>query len=151
MKLLRQILPIVLGGFVLSYSMPDATAQDWESVAPEQAGFAAELPTLLTKSHAAGELPNLHGVVVARGGKLVLEQYFEGQDESWGRNLGTVTFGPEVLHDLRSVSKSIVGLLYGIALGEGKVPPLDAPLVDQFPYKDLAADPERKRITWNMR
>jgi hypothetical protein len=53
--------------------------------------------------------------------KLVLERYLEGADERWGRSLGTVTFGPEVQHDLRSVSKSIVGLLYGIALAVSRV------------------------------
>ncbi len=147
MKMLRIILPIVLGGMVLSHSLSSSMARAWETAKPEDAGFAAELPALLAKSYAAGELSNLHGVVVARGGKLVLEQYFTGEDESWGTSLGTVTFGPEVLHDLRSVSKSIVSLLYGIALADGKVPALDAPLVDQFPYKDLAEDSDRRRMT----
>jgi hypothetical protein len=96
---------------------------------------------------AQGSLPNLHGVVVARHGKLVLERYLEGADECWGRSLGTVTFGPDVQHDLRSVSKSIVGLLYGIALADGLVPAIDRPLVDHFPYPDLAADPQRRRMT----
>jgi CubicO group peptidase (beta-lactamase class C family) len=69
-------------------------------------------------------------------------------DETWGRPLGTVAFGPETLHDLRSVTKSLVGLLYGMALADGKVPPPDAVLVDQFPeYPDLAADPARRRLT----
>ena len=55
---------------------------------------------------------------------------------------------PETLHDLRSVTKSIVGLLYGIALDRGLVPPPDAPLLAQFPeYSDLAADPRRARLT----
>ena len=57
-------------------------------------------------------------------------------------------FNADTLHDLRSASKSIVGLLYGIALGDGKVPPPDAPLFASFPeYADLAADPARNRWT----
>jgi len=48
----------------------------------------------------------------------------------------------EVLHDLRSVSKSVVGLVYGIALADGKVPPPEAKLYEQFPeYTDLAKQP----------
>ena len=62
--------------------------------------------------------------------------------------LGVVSFKPDTLHDLRSASKSIVGLLYGIALAAGKVPPPEAPLMRSFPeYADLAADPARRRWT----
>ena len=53
-----------------------------------------------------------------------------------------------MLHDLRSVTKSLVGMLYGIALADGKVPPPEARLYDQFPeYPDLAKQPGRDRIT----
>ena len=46
------------------------------------------------------------------------------------------------------MSKSIVGLLYGIALAQGKVPPPEAPLFAAFPeYADLAADAGRDRLT----
>src|SRR5215813_11243796 len=59
-----------------------------------------------------------------------------------------VTFAPLVLHDLRSVSKSVVGLLYGIALADGNVPPPEAKLYDQFPdYADLAKQSGRDRLT----
>jgi CubicO group peptidase (beta-lactamase class C family) len=62
--------------------------------------------------------------------------------------LGTIAFKADTLHDLRSVSKSIVGLLYGIALADAKVPPPEAPLFASFPeYADLAADPARNRWT----
>ncbi len=65
-----------------------------------------------------------------------------------GQSLENVKFGPETLHDIRSVTKSIVGLLYGIALAKGRVPALDTPIVAQFPeYADLGRDPERERIT----
>src|SRR5215472_7973751 len=59
-----------------------------------------------------------------------------------------VTFAPLVLHDLRSVSKSVVGLLYGIALADGNVPPPEGKLYDQFPdYADLAKQSGRDRLT----
>lgn len=47
------------------------------------------------------------------------------------------------LHDLRSISKSVVGLLYGRALARGLVPDPAEPLVAQFPeYPDLAGRTE---------
>src|SRR5499427_2536331 len=74
--------------------------------------------------------------------------YGRGEDEAWGRPLGTVTFAPDVLHDLRSVSKSVVGLVYCIALAAGKVPSPEAKLYDQFPeHADLAKEPGRDRLT----
>lgn len=124
-----------------------AAAEDWQTAPLTESGFAAETGDLLDALYGSGELPGLHAVVVARHGKLVLERYFEGEDEIWGDPQGSVTFGPEVMHDLRSVSKSIVGLLYGIALAEGTVPARETPLVGLFDYPDLAADPARQKIT----
>lgn len=112
----------------------------WQRVVPGKAGFAPDLARKLAAGIESGLLRHIHEVLIARGDRLVLEHYGKGQDENWGSSIGTVTFGPETLHDLRSVTKSIVGLLYGIALDRGLVPPIDAPLVDQFPeYADLAA------------
>ncbi len=96
----------------------------------------------------AGQVGGLHGVVVVRGGETVLEHYGEGEDFAWARALGAVRFGPDTLHDVRSVTKSVTALLYGIALGQGRVPEPPAPLLAHFPrYPDLAADPERARLT----
>lgn len=124
-----------------------AAGAGWASAEPEAAGVAADLPAKLEAGVRSGELPNLHAVVIARGGKLAVERYFEGADEKWGTPLGQVAFSGTTLHDLRSVTKSIVGLLYGIALAEGKAPGLDTPVLDAFPaYGDLARDERRRAI-----
>ncbi len=72
---------------------------------------------------------NVHGVVALRRGRMVFERYMAGTDEIWGRPLGTVEFTADTLHDMRSVTKSIVGLLYGIALGNSRVPAPDQSLL----------------------
>lgn len=96
----------------------------------------------------SGLLPHLHTVAVGIDGTLAFEHYFTGHDEKILKDLGTVAFGPETLHDLRSVTKSVVSLLYGIALDRGLVPGPDAVLIDQFPrYPDLVADPELRTRT----
>ena len=126
-----------------------AAAFDWQPISLREAGFADDLAARLDKAIADKRVWNLHSVVVVRNGRLVFERYFEGEDTARGsRPVGVVSFKPDTLHDLRSVSKSIVGLLYGIALGAGKVPAPEAPLMPSFPeYADLAADPERSRWT----
>ena len=125
-----------------------ASAAAWTSAKPEDAGFAPDLADKMDAGVHSGLLEGLHAVLVSRNERLVLERYDTGADESWGQPLGTVTFGPDTLHDLRSVTKSIVGVLYGIALDRGLVPPPDAPLLAHFPeYPDLAGDPGRARLT----
>jgi CubicO group peptidase (beta-lactamase class C family) len=107
-----------------------------------------DLPEKLDAGVRSGLLRDLHSVLVSRSGSIAVERYYTGVDEAWGKPLGAVTFGPGTLHDLRSVTKSIVGLLYGIALGRGLVPTPDAPLLAQFPeYSNLPLDPRRALLT----
>ena len=103
----------------------------------------------LAEAEQNGKVHGLHALLISRHGKLLFEHYGKGEDEGGGSGPGVVvTFGPEVLHDLRSVSKSVVGLVYGIALADGKVPPPEAKLYEQFPeYADLARQPGRDRLT----
>ncbi len=86
-----------------------------------------------------GGFPNLHSVIIQQGEKRVAEWYFAGTDERRGEPLGQVTFNAETLHDIRSVTKSIVALLFGIARDEGLIKTLDAPILEYFPdYAGLA-------------
>jgi CubicO group peptidase (beta-lactamase class C family) len=95
----------------------------------------------------AGQIEGVHSVIVMRGSTTLAEWYFTGKDEKRGTPLGQVTFGPETLHDVRSVTKSVVGLLVGIAVQDGAIKSLDTPVLDYFPeYADLQT-PERKRVT----
>ena len=106
-----------------------------------------DLERALLDGHAAGNLPGLHAVYVMREDDVLAEVYFEGTDQVWGAPIGNRQHGPDTLHDLRSVTKSVVGLLYGIALKDGLVPPPEAPLLVQFPEYDDLSSPERDAIT----
>ena len=120
----------------------------WEMATPAEAGFAPDLDECFDICRQTGALPNLHGVIAVRSGRIFLERYFAGPDAIRGTPLGVVRFGSQTLHDLRSISKSIVGLLYGIALAAQRVPMPDARLHEQFPeYPELADDPARQRLT----
>jgi CubicO group peptidase (beta-lactamase class C family) len=80
--------------------------------------------------------PMVQSLLLARHGKLVLDEYFYG-------------FGPERPHDLRSASKSFTGLMLGIARDRFHAPSLGAPAVSFFPsYAALQNDvPAKRRIT----
>jgi CubicO group peptidase (beta-lactamase class C family) len=125
-----------VGAALMILSAKQAVASDGD--------FAARLAEMQRDGRVSG----LDALLVSRRGRLLFEYYGEGEAENWGAPLGKVKFGPTVLHDLRSVTKSLVGMLYGIALADGKVPPPEARLYDQFPeYADLAKQPGRDRIT----
>lgn len=104
-----------------------------ETAAGVAEGFDAERLCQALTEFQAGEA-NLHGLVIQRHGKLVAERYRTGKDRSvYSVFTRTVEFDAGSRHDLRSVSKSVVGLLWGIAQGEGKTPPLDTRVLDLFP------------------
>ena len=111
--------------------------------------LSQDIAQRLAQAQQDGKADGLHTLLVSQGGRLVFEYYGQGDDEAESRGaLGTVVFGPDVPHDLRSVSKSVVGLAYGIALGAGNVPPPEDKLYEQFPeYSDLASQPGRDRLT----
>ena len=137
------------GAAIVAHSAGSSVADSFSPIASVDAGFAPDLGARLDKAVADKRVWNQHGLVVLRGNRLVLERYFEGEDEARGVGaIGRVTFRTDSMHDLRSCSKGIVGLLYGIALQQGKVPPPEAPLFSAFPeYADLANTDGRDRLT----
>lgn len=134
----------------MSSTLPvEAQQEPWRPLASEHATFAADVARRLEQAIADKRVWNIHGLVVLRNDQLVIERYFEGQDRARGiGDLGNVKFTPQTMHDLRSCSKSIVALLYGIALHQGKVPAPEAPLFSMFPeYADIAEKDGRSRLT----
>ncbi len=129
-----------------------AVPNEWQTTPPAEAGFVPDVGERLNQFILSGQATNIHGVVIVRRGRLVFENYFEGDDQVRDENgrayFERVAFSAVRGHELRSVSKSIVGLLYGIALRDGKVPPLEEPLLDAFPhYTDLPDLAQRRRWT----
>lgn len=85
---------------------------------------------------AAAAEADLHSVLVWQAGRLLVEHHRRSKDKPIGDLLTReVAFGPDVLHDMRSISKSVVSLLVGQAVGRGQVDP-ETPVLDFHP--DLA-------------
>jgi CubicO group peptidase (beta-lactamase class C family) len=93
---------------------------------------ASALCALLSGVARGGD--NIHSVLVLRHGRLVAELYLPGRDQTiwslWKTHTG---FGPDSLHDMRSTTKSVVALLYGILLARGDVPALDTSVASLYP------------------
>jgi CubicO group peptidase (beta-lactamase class C family) len=131
---------------------PPADA-DWAVSAPAAAGFDASALCAVLEAVATGE-HNVHAVLVERHGRLVAELYRVGPDRPIDVLYGIgnpfasdVRFAADVLHDVRSVSKSVVGLLVGIAVHDGRIASLSAPALGAFPELANLRTSERDAIT----
>jgi len=126
---------------------PISSIDSWQIATPESAGLSKAALCPMVKWLAESKLDNVHAVLIVRHGKLVFEQYFTGDDEHLGRKVGAIAFGPTVRHDERSVSKSVVSLLTGIAIDRGWIKSIDAPVLPFFPEYASLSTPEKSRIT----
>jgi CubicO group peptidase (beta-lactamase class C family) len=127
---------------------PIANGDGWPIARPESVGLDSKQLCKLDKFIAQWKDANIHAVVVARSGKLVMERYYTGPDERLGEPIGTIAYAPDVKHDLRSISKSVTSLLVGIALRAAKFPDLDSPVMDRFPEYASLRRPDNERITF---
>ena len=93
-------------------------------------------PTLHARAmHRASRLPRLRSLLISIDGKVVEERYFHGAQRSYWANL-------------KSVSKSVLSLLVGIAIDRGYLKGVGDTIGNFFPeYLGQTADPAKKGIT----
>jgi CubicO group peptidase (beta-lactamase class C family) len=131
---------------------PAATGDGWPVSEPEAQHLNAATICAATKQLEKLESAKAHGVVIVRNGVIVHEAYFAGPDrrwpqEHWQEPLENTAHDISTRHDIQSITKSVVALLFGIALDRGFIKTVDAPALSFFPeYADLAT-PERQQIT----
>jgi CubicO group peptidase (beta-lactamase class C family) len=85
--------------------------------------------------HLAAEYPHFDSLIIVRHGVIVTERYSGAS-------------GRDVLHNLKSVTKSVLSILIGIALDTGDVGSLDDSLGQIFAeYFTSGSDPQKRVIT----
>ena len=146
-------LTLVAGGAIAQgptsavYRPPGALADGWKVGNADSLGVDTKRLAALTQSVRSWPELGVHAILIERAGHLVYEEYFDGFDERWGQPLGRVTMSATQLHDIRSVTKSVVSSLTGIALGAGAIRSLDQPVVEWFPEYPELNTAERRRLT----
>jgi len=103
-------------------------ASPWVESPPADVGLDAT--TLAAATAEAATMPRFRSLLAARHGRLALERYFGGADA------GT-------LFDVRSVTKSVVSALTGIALRDQVLPSVDAPVAGYLSPPYLLDDVSR--------
>lgn len=94
-----------------SYFPPTARDDGWptgtlDEVNIDRTGIEQLIQTLIETPESAPDTPQIQGILIARHGKLVLEEYFHG-------------FTRDMLHNTRSGSKSVTATLVGAAMYGG--------------------------------
>jgi CubicO group peptidase (beta-lactamase class C family) len=120
---------------------PSELTDGWTTQDAGNAGFDSEALCAVLTAVQGGQA-NIHSLLIARRGKLVAELYRSGPDHPINRFYGLwgqdTTFDAVTPHDIRSISKSVVSLLFGVAKGKGLTDPLNTPVLDLLPeLKDL--------------
>lgn len=131
----------------LACGSPTSLNDGWPTATPESVGLDGErlcgIAARLAPTNA-----NVHAVIVVRRGTLVFEQYFPGYDEPWGMGEGRRhDFDATTKHDMRSVSKSVISLLVGIAIDRELIKSADEPVVKFFPDYSALKSPGWDNIT----
>jgi CubicO group peptidase (beta-lactamase class C family) len=91
---------------------------------------------------------NFHSLIIERHGLVIADVYKRGTDKTIYSLFGREThFDASTPHDLRSISKSVTSLLWGIAQAQHKTPPLNTPVLDLFPDLAYLKNQGRELIT----
>ena len=97
-------------------------------------GFEIKLINNLIDSIENDVYSNIHSLLILRNNKLVFEKYFSGEDAIAGTGtVGLRHHQLDSLHDIRSITKSIVGLAMLIAYDKGLIKSFDDPVFSYFP------------------
>lgn len=96
---------------------------------------ASETSQLASIYEEANSIPSVRSLIIQQHGELIGETYFNGRSASRDYNI-------------KSASKSIIGLLVGIAVEEGFISSIDEPIKTYFPdYFEENPDPRKEAIT----
>ncbi|WP_420128581.1 serine hydrolase domain-containing protein [Longimicrobium sp.] len=124
-----------LGAAPYAYRPPPALGDGIAVGGLATAGLDSSVAHAIVRGVVDGTYADLHGVLVYRHGRLVLEEYFHGYDR-------------DRRHQLRSATKSFVSALVGIAIGNGALAGVDEPVLARLPYDGFAnPHPQKQALT----
>lgn len=122
----------------LAFASPSIVAQDqptWPTASPSSVGMSGRSLADMDSAIWRGEFQRVTSVLVARHGRLVHEMYYDER--------------PTELRNTRSATKTVTGMLIGIAIEQGLISAADAAVFpffqDKLPVEN--PDPRKERIT----
>jgi CubicO group peptidase (beta-lactamase class C family) len=126
--------PLIFLGSVLpvgtTLCAPDP--RDFATGTPAAVGLSAQRLSLMDQAIKAGDFKQITSVLVARSGKLVFERFYDAD-------------GADGLRNTRSATKTVTGMLVGIAIDRGLLSGVDAKVLDFFPDKQPLQYPDPRK------
>ena len=118
-----------------TYERPSQEDDGWATASLDEVGLdpdpiEALVQSVLDTDPIAARVACIHSILLARHGKLVLEEYFNGFDR-------------ERPHDLRSASKTFASILIGAAMDQRAAFDVHTPLYSLFPEYDVLNEDTR--------
>jgi len=107
---------------------------DWSKGSLKEAGVKVEPIAGLIRAIKRGDYKNIHSVLLARGGRLIVEEYFQG-------------YARDKPHQIRSAVKSIGSVLVGIAIDRGYLSSVDEPICNYFKDRNVSWDAWSSAVT----
>ena len=133
---MRTKLRVLVSTLVLAlfFGVQSGAALQLDSVPPEQAGVSSSFLHKILSQIQLGGL-DIHSLIVIKNDKLVLEAYLD-------------PYTKNELHNVKSVSKSVLSALAGIAMEQGLISGVEAKLSEALPeYFEPTADTRKADIT----
>ncbi|EJF09563.1 serine hydrolase [Pontibacter sp. BAB1700] len=129
----RLLLFLLIASFPAVFSQSPARLSDGIPVAaPKAARINAEKLKEMDSAIRSDQFKNITSVLIARNGKLVYEKYYQG-------------FADSSLHDTRSATKSITGLLIGLAIDQKMIPSEKTTVTRYFQDKKPFQNPDSRK------
>jgi CubicO group peptidase (beta-lactamase class C family) len=154
---------LLLFGLLLGAPNPPAPwpTKAWPESTPKAEGLDSAPLEAFDRDLASGKYGYVDSMLVIRHGKVVYEKtydrsadylrLFAGKGAPGIYNYYDPGWHPfykgTKLHTMQSVSKSVTSALVGIAIGEGKLPGVDAKAMPYHADFRIASDPRRDRMT----
>jgi len=114
------------------YVPPQAELDGWPTAPAATVQIDGARLAAMADAIAAGQFPKITSVLVACQGRLVYEAYFDDA-------------GPTSLRNTRSTTKTVTSMLVGIAIDQGLLLGVRAPILPFFPDKQPLQHPDLRK------
>ena len=130
-----------------TYKKPKQINDGWITASLSSVGMdQLHLSNLMNTLNETDE-HRIHSILIVKEGKLVFEEYFEGEKFNLAQYTGETGFNRDDKHNLCSVTNSFTSALLGIAIDKEFIESVDQQVFDFFPeYSELITETSDKHI-----